>query len=322
MHELIVCHGRGHFQTKVSPGDISTFKNDPTVTLWFDLTRPSADELQVLRDEFKFHPLALEDATRGAQRPKVDSYGEYYFVVFYCIDMDAETQDICTAPVYLFIGHNYLVTIHNEPIKQIEETVHRWQAPDSPLEQDVGSLIYALLDAIVDDYFPVMDQVAERAEDLEQHIFEEFDEAALQQIFTLKKDLLQLRRVVAPERDVLNVMLRRDIPVFDQNDVTYLQDVYDHVIRTTDAIDTYRDLLSSALDSFLSVQSNRLNLVVKALTVTSIILMSAALVAGIYGMNFEYMPELHWRYGYPFALALMVAIAGGLLLFFRRIKWL
>lgn len=321
MQELIVCLGPGRFRTAVDPIEISELKDTPGTTLWLDLTSPTPHDMALLREEFGFHPLALEDATREQQRPKVDSYGKYYFVVFYCIDID-ESEKICTTPVYMFIGQNYLVTIHNEPIAQIQETVARWQAPNSPLEQDVGSLIYALLDAIVDDYFPVMDRIAERVDTLEDNIFEEFDQNALQSIFQLKKDLLQLRRVVAPQRDVMNVMLRRDIPVFDHNDVTYLQDVYDHVIRTTDAIDTYRDLLSSALDSFLSVQGNRLNQIVKALTIASIILMSAALVAGIYGMNFAYMPELQWRYGYAWALFLMFAIAGGLLLFFRRIKWL
>jgi magnesium transporter len=130
-----------------------------------------------------------------------------------------------------------------------------------------------------------------------------------------------MRRVVAPERDMLNVMLPRNIAVFDQKDVTYLQDVYDHAVRLSGVIDTYRALLASALDMFLSVQSNRLNQVVKALMVTSIILMSVTLVAGIYGMNFDYMPELHWRYGYAWALGLMVVIAG-LLTVFRRMKWL
>lgn len=322
MQELVVCSGRGKFLTEFGPEDISDLREDRSLTIWLDLTTPTETELRLLREEFGFHPLALEDAIRENQRPKVDSYDGYYFVVFYCIDMDEQTNDLCTTPINMFIGPNYLVTIHSEPITQIQETVKRWQAADSPLEQDVGSLVYALLDAIVDDYFPVMDQVAERVDEMEDTIFEQFDESALQQIFQLKKSLLQLRRVVAPERDVLNVMLRRTIPVFDSNDITYLQDVYDHIVRTTDAIDTYRDLLSSALDSFLSVQSNRLNLVVKALTVTSIVLMSVTLVAGIYGMNFDYMPELHWRYGYAWALGLMVVIAVGLIAFFRRIKWL
>lgn len=322
MQQLVVCHGRGRFETKVDPREISELRDTPGVTLWLDLTKPNAAELDLLREEFDFHPLALEDATRAHQRPKVDSYGSYYFVVFYCLDIIEQSDRICTTPLYLFIGHNYLVTIHAEPIAQIEETVRRWQAPESPLEQDVGSLIYALLDAIVDDYFPVMDQIADRVADMEVDIFEHFNEDALQTIFHLKKDLLQLRRVLSPERDVLNVMLRRDIRVFDANDVVYLQDVYDHIVRTTDAIDSYRELLSSALDSFLSVQSNRLNQIVKALTVASIVLMSVAVVAGIYGMNFDYMPELHWRYGYAWALGLMAAIAGGLILFFRRIRWL
>lgn len=322
MHQLVVCQSSGRFETQVSPDMISDIRSDPAATLWLDLIGPSAEDLALLRSEFAFHPLALEDATRQHQRPKVDSYGDHYFVVFYRIDLDQQTQHLLTTPIYLFIGMNYLVTVHAEPISQIQETLRRWQSPSSPLGQDVGSLVYALLDAIVDDYFPVIDQIADRADELEERIFEDFDESALQSIFQLKKDLLQLRRAVAPERDVLNIMLRRDIHVFDANDVTYLQDVYDHIVRTTDAIDTYRDLLSSALDSFLSMQSNRLNVTVKTLTVTSIILMSAALVAGIYGMNFDYMPELHWRYGYFFALGLMVAIAGGLIALFRRLKWL
>lgn len=322
MHELIVCHGPGRFETHVSPEAISELREHPELTLWFDLLRPGPAEIQLLRDEFGFHQLALEDATRAHQRPKVDSYGNYYFVVFYCLDMDDTTHELCTTPIYMFIGKNYVVTVHNEPVAQLQETLRRWQSPSSPLGQDVGSLVYALLDAIVDEYFPLMDQIADLAEELEDHIFDEFDDAALQQIFKLKKDLLQIRRVVAPERDVLNIMLRRDIAVFDQHDIVYLQDVYDHIVRTTDAIDNYRELLSSALDSFLSVQSNRLNQVVKVLTVTSIVLMSVTLVAGIYGMNFKYMPELEWRYGYAWALGLMVAIAVGTITLFRRLKWL
>jgi len=134
--------------------------------------------------------------------------------------------------------------------------------------------------------------------------------------------LLHLRRVVAPERDVLNRLLRRELPVFKPEDTVYLQDVYDHIVRVTDSIDTYRDLLSSALDSYLSVQSNNLNQIVKVLTIASIILMSNALVSGIYGMNFRFMPELEWKLGYPFALGLMVIISTALILYFRRRKWL
>jgi len=323
MRELTVCNTGGVFDTpREAVVDLEDIRHHPDKTLWLDLVTPNEEDIRVLREEFRFHPLAIEDVVRGHQRPKVDSYPDYYFVVFYIVGLAEPGGEIRTEPLYLFIGRNYLVTIHAEPIPQIRETLRRWRAPDAALGQDVGALVYALLDAIVDDYFPVMDDVADRVDDLEEHIFEKFDEGALTKIFNLKKELLQMRRVVAPERDVLNVMLRRDIRVFGNDDVTYLQDVYDHIVRVIDSLDTYRDLLSSALDSFLSMQSNRLNQVVKALTITSIILMSATLVAGVYGMNFEYMPELAWRYGYAWALGLMVAVSGSLILWFRHIKWL
>jgi len=222
----------------------------------------------------------------------------------------------------LFIGSNYLVSVHYGAIITIDETIKRWQSNTAEFGNDGGALLYALLDAIVDDYFPVIDALAEHVEVIEEQIFARFSEDALQEVFGLKRDLLGVRRVVAPERDVLNVLIRREVPIFERNTILYLQDIYDHIVRITDSIDTYRDLLSSALDAFLSVQSNRLNQIVKILTITSIVLMSDALIAGIYGMNFDFIPELHWTFGYPFALGLMVVISTGLILFFRRQKWL
>lgn len=321
MHELIVCKGPGTFLTKVDPAEISELRHEPGTTIWLDLSEPKEKDISALREEFGFHPLALEDAVREQQRPKVDAYGDYYFVVFYCIGYDDQSGRIENAAINMFIGPNYLVTIHNEPITQIEETLRRWQAPDSPLDQDVGALVWALLDAIVDDYFPVMDSVADKVEEIEEALLERYSDDSLQTIFQLKKDLLTVRRIVAPERDVLNVMLRRDIKVFDAKDVTYLQDVYDHIVRTVEVADSYRELMASAHDLFLSLQSNRLNQIVKILTIASISLMSMSLIAGIYGMNFDFMPELHWYYGYPLALILMVLVGAGLFMFFRRIKW-
>ncbi|MGC9041930.1 MAG: magnesium transporter CorA family protein, partial [Roseiflexus sp.] len=153
-------------------------------------------------------------------------------------------------------------------------------------------------------------------------IFDHFRPESLQEIFALKRELLLMRKIVASERDVLNVLIRREAPVYPRDMVAYFQDVYDHLIRMTDSIDTYRDLLSSALDAFLSLQSNQLNEVVKTLTIASIILMSAALIAGVYGMNFEFMPELSWPWGYPFALGLMAAISLLLIAIFKRRGWL
>lgn len=313
----VVCRMNGQFRTGVEPHEISEIIKDRAQFVWLDLLNPGEQESALLREEFGFHPLAIEDAIRHHERPKVEAFDHYYFMIFYELGYNQESQQLVSQPVNIFIGANYLVTVHQRSVKTIKETMQRWRKNDSLPGHAGGILLYHLLDTLVDDYFPVLDQLAERVETIEEQIFERFRQDALQEVFALKRDLLGIRRVVAPERDVLNVLIRREIPIFEPGTIQYLQDVYDHVIRITDSIDTYRDLLSSALDAFLSIQSNQLNQIVKVLTIASIILMSCALVAGIYGMNFQHMPELSWQYGYPFALGLMALISGGLLAFFR-----
>jgi magnesium transporter len=320
--QLVVCRADGQFRSTVNPEDISDIIKGKGQFVWLDMQAPQDADIALLRDEFKFHPLAIEDATRHHERPKVESYENYYFLVFYAISYDQKKNRLFSEPMNLFIGANYLVSVHQGEIKAIDETIKRWQKDEEGFGQDAGAILYALLDTITDDYFPVIDRLADQVEAIEEQIFARFSEDALQSVFGLKRDLLSVRRIVAPERDVLNVLIRREVPIFERNTILYLQDVYDHIVRITDSIDTYRDLLSSALDAFLSVQSNRLNQIVKVLTIASIVLMSDALIAGIYGMNFEFMPELHSAYGYPFALGLMLVISVGLVAFFRWRKWL
>ena len=185
-----------------------------------------------------------------------------------------------------------------------------------------GSCFYSLLDALVDEYFPVLDDIAERAEDLEEAIILAGQPILQAEILRIRRELLMIRRVAGPERDVMNVLVRRDPPLFGSKEIVYFQDVYDHLLRVTDSVDIYRDMLSSVLDANLSMVSYTLNVVVKRLTSSSIILMSISIVAGIYGMNFVFMPELDWRWGYPFALGLMVLIAAAEVAIFRRIDWL
>jgi magnesium transporter len=319
---LVVCRADGRFTSTVDPADISEILLQKEQFVWLDLQAPQEADIALLRDEFKFHALAIEDATRHHERPKVDSYDGYYFLVFYAISYDERRNRLSSEAINLFVGSNYLVSVHHDEISAIDETIKRWQKDAEQFGHDAGALLYALLDTITDEYFPVIDRLADRVEGIEEQIFERFSEDALQDVFSLKRDLLSIRRIVAPERDVLNILIRREVPIFDRNAILYLQDVYDHIVRITDSIDTYRDLLSSALDAFLSVQSNRLNQIVKVLTIASIVLMSDALVAGIYGMNFDYMPELHWVFGYPWALGLMLAIGITLVWFFRKRKWL
>jgi len=319
MHTLHVCH-TGTFRDVGDLSAISDYLADPKALVWLDLESPDEAEVALLQAEFGFHPLAIEDAVRDHERPKVDSYDGYYLLIFYAARYSDHDQ-IVLQSLNLFVGGNYLVSIRHGPIIEIDDTMTRWHVLNAPIGQSTTRLLHALLDAIVDNYFTLMDRVVDRVEELEDTIFGRFREDSIQDIFRLKKDLLLLRRAVAPERDVLNVLLRQEMAIFQGPEIAYIQDVYDHLVRVTDSIDTYRDLLSSALDSYLSLQSNQLNQLVKALTLASIILMSCALVSGIYGMNFAHMPELAWPLGYPFAISLMLLIGIGLSLFFKSRKW-
>jgi magnesium transporter len=325
---LLICRSDGHFDTNLELSDISEVIKHKNIFIWLDIQDPGAEDVDLLRQEFRFHPLAIEDALRAHERPKIESHEGYYFLVFYALHYNDKHNRLHAHAMSLFVGANYLVSVHKGEIPAIGQTIKRWQANEERFNNDAGTLLYDLLDTIVDDYFPVIDQLAERVEGIEEQIFERFREEALQDVFGLKRDLLHVRRIVAPERDVLNILIRREVPIFDRSTILYLQDVYDHIVRITDSIDTYRDLLSSALDAFLSVQSNRLNQIVKVLTIASIVLMTNALIAGIYGMNFDpdysplNMPELRWYFGYPFSLGLMALVTIALVLFFRWRKWL
>ena len=325
MRTLIVAED-GRVTRDAPTGTIRELLARPEVVVWLDIQSPDLDDARLLEDEFDFHPLAVEDAIRAHERPKVEAHGHYYFIVFYAADFGTTADAIDLQGLHLFVGSNFLITVHATPISEVTDTMNRCLAGGpsgaGPLTHQVGALVYALLDAVVDEYFPLMDQVADRIEDLEDTIFIQFDERSIQTIFSLKKDLLRLRHVVSPQRDVMNRLLRLELPVFRQDDLPYLQDIYDHIVRVTDTVDTYRDLLSSALDSYLSLQSNRLNEIMKVLTIASIVLMSAALVTGFYGMNFRFMPELDWPLGEAYVLGLMALIGAGLVVYFRRRKWL
>jgi magnesium transporter len=301
--------------------DLSELITHEHTTIWVDVVDPTAEEIARIGEEFGFHPLALEDVSRGGQRPKVDQYDGYQFIVFYGLTMEPER---CRShEVDVFLGKHYMVTFHDSLLPVITETAERWRSHAKAMgTQGVGFLLYSLLDSLVDGYFPVLDDIAERADSLEEIIIVQGQPGLQKEILQLRRDLLMIRRVAGPERDVMNVLVRRDPPLFGRKEIVYFQDVYDHLLRVTDSVDIYRDMLSSVLDANLSMVSFTLNVVVKRLTSFSIILMSISIVAGIYGMNFVVMPELDWRLGYPFALGLMIVIAGIEVGIFRRIGWL
>ena len=294
--------------------------DQPDLVLWVDVSGPSDADFQRLRAEFGFHPLAIEDCRNRHQRPKVDEYAGYYFIVLYECAMRESHVELLELDI--FLGKNYLVTVHDGPIEAFATAERLWQASTDLAERGSGLLAYLLIDTIVDAYFPILDDLSEGMNEIEERIFEGSDTGAVQEIFRMKKDLLLLRRVVAPLRDVFNTLLRREQPVYSRETTVYFQDVYDHLIRIADSIDNQRDMLSSAMDAYLSVSNQRTNLVMKRLTATATILMSVTLIASVFGMNFLHMPELHWRYGYVGALTTMLGVGTALYAYFKVNRWL
>lgn len=302
--------------------DISDYCLSEQNVVWADVSDPTGKDFDELAEEFNFHPLSIEDCRNAHQRPKVEEYPGYYFIVLYESELVGPDDDLELRELNIFLGPNYLVTVHSRPIRAIETAKRLWGEWTDRAGQGAGLLAYLLIDAIVDDYLPLLDVLSDRMDDLEDNIFGDFQPEAIQDIFRIKKQLLYLRRSITPLRDVFNTMLRREQPIFPRETSVYFQDVFDHIIRVADTIDNLRDMLGSTMDAYLSVSGNRMNQVMKRLTSISTILMSVTLVAGIYGMNFSFMPELTWRYGYVFALGSMIAIGLAIYFYLRKIKWL
>lgn len=309
--------GRGGGFQPADPGALHPSDGDGL--RWLDVVTPTPAELAQLGACFKLHPLALEDVQKGNQRPKVDVYDGYLLVVLYALDPLGSNR---SWEVAIVVREDVVITVREADVPAFATAVQRFlEHCNDRSDTNAAMLLYTIADSLVDDYFPCLDAVAEEIDQLEEGMLDGPGQDDLRSIFQLRQKLLNMRRIVAPTRDVFNALTRRELPVFGEGSLYYFQDVYDHVIRITDAIDADRDMLASALDVHLSVAANRMNQTVRTLTAASIVLMSLALVAGIYGMNFERIPELEWRYGYAFALGTMVLIGGSLALLFKRLQW-
>jgi magnesium transporter len=291
--------------------------------IWLDIATPTAEDLDLLRDEFSVHPLALEDLEKRRQRAKIDTYADQQIVVSYEI-LPARSKESAfdLGELHVFAGPGYLVSVRWKDSPAIDNVSKRFRDRPDSVARTPGTLLYTILDAVVDGYFPLLDKLTDKIEELEERILAGGRATVtLRTVLALKRQLLELRRTISPERDVANALLRRDLPLVDDLSAPYFQDLYDHLIRVLDQLDLQRDLLASALEANLSVTSNNLNAIMKRLPAFTVILMVPTLIAGIYGMNFHFMPELSWSVGYPFALGLMLIAMVGAAIFFKRKDW-
>jgi magnesium transporter len=302
---------------------IDSLRKKPDHVIWLDIASPTAHDLDLLRDEFSVHPLALEDLRKRRQRPKLDTYAEQQIIVTYeVLEPSEPDKHFELGEIHLFAGPGYLVSVRWHGSPAIEEVDRRFRERPDGVARTPGSLVYAILDAALDGFFPLLDRLTDKIEDLEEVILAGANSnETLRVILALKRKLLELRRNLSPQRDVANALLRRDLPLVDDLSAPYFQDLYDHTIRVLDQLDLQRDLLASALEANLSVTSNNLNAVMKRLTAFTVVLMVPTLIAGIYGMNFHFMPELSWPLGYPLVLGGMLLTMAGAAIFFRARDW-
>ena len=292
-------------------------------SIWVDVENPTDEEVRDLADVCGFHPLTVEDALTPVQPPKVEEFGSYLFVLFRGLRPTEEGLELEGYKLAAFLGPSFLVTVHRRAVPACREVSRLVLERDLPMESQMDRVLHALVDRMMDEILPILDRLEERVEELEESVFSgEPAKEVLQELLGLKRQLLTIRRLVGPQREMLGRLARRDLPFIDERTSHYFRDVYDHVVRMEEATVMLTDLASGALEAQLSVSSNRLNEIVKVLTIFSAIWMPLTFLAGVYGMNFEVLPELRLRWFYPALWGGWIAIAAGMLAVFRWRRWI
>ena len=306
-----------------------SFKRKPTVT-WINVDGlHEVEVIEKLGNCFDIHPLVLEDILNTDQRPKMEDFEKYIFYVLKMLYINDKTHEIHSEQISFILGKNFVISFQEsigDVFDAIRERIRKGKGRIRKRSADY--LVYALFDAIVDNYFIILEKIGEKIENMEEDVVSKPDPELLQDIYNLKREMVYLRKSVWPLREVINNLLREDSKLIRETTHVYLRDLYDHTIQVIDTIETYRDMVSGMLDIYMSSVSNKMNEVMKVLTIFAAIFIPLTFVAGIYGMNFNpdispfNMPELNWFWGYPMALISMLLIGILLVIYFKRKRWL
>ena len=314
----------GHWEEPVLDR-LATLRTDKNVVVWLDLFDPTEAEAAVLSEVFEFHPLAIEDALQDYGHPKIESFDEYLFCIFHGVDLARfkvdEVLNVATLELDVFLGDRYLVTHHTTPMRSVER-LHEAVCKEAKRPWTSVRLLHHLLDELVDIFLPIMDKVGQHIERLEDSVIHDPTPRVLEHILAAKMGMLKLRRITNHQRSILETLARGHLELMPVESIAFFRDVYDHFVHVADLAESYRDAVQGTMDAYLSVTSNRLNEVMKVLTMMSTVMLPLTFIAGIYGMNFDHMPELRWKLGYPLALGVMALTAGALFWYFKRKRWL
>ena len=304
-------------------GRLPAYLGEKDTFAWVDVEKGTQKDMAFLEKTFSFHPLAIEDCMTEIQRPKVDRYEKYLFIVLHAAILGPHKDKATSLELDMFVGENYVVTVHLKSIPSVTGTWDRCIKNMGIMSRGSAYLAYFLADALVDNYFPILEKIDKEIEKAEEKVFKGGDSVTLSKLFALKENVFILRRILGPQRETMNFISRGGYePIIPSELSIYFRDVSDLLARIIDNLDTYRDMLTSALDGYMSAASNNLNQIMKVLTVIATIMMPLTVITGIYGMNFKFMPEIRCRYGYYAVLMVMLLISIGMLLFFKKKRWL
>jgi magnesium transporter len=297
---------------------------DEQAIVWVNMDQPTKVDEDVLLNVFQFHPLTVEDCRENRHYPKVEEFPDYLYLIVHGVRADTSPDHFNTIELDAFLGHNYVITYHHDEFRSIENVKQLIRTSPIACQRGAAFLLHQILDQIVDYYSPVLDDFDERIDQLEANIFtlKTPNNSILEEIMDLKRGVLRLRRISAKQREVMLRMSRGEFHLIDAQMLPFYRDVHDHIVRVTDLAENYRDLISGTLEAYLSVVSNRMNEIMKVLTIFSAIMLPLTFIAGVYGMNFDNMPELHSRFGYYTVWGIMIVVAVGMLSLFWKAGWL
>ena len=314
-----VIHDRGSEELHLNRANVEQLLAGHSF-FWLDVDQPDADDFQILSEVFKFHPLAIEDSEKFGQRAKIDDYDDFVFIVIY----GAVPDDDRLVEVHCFYSEKFLVTVHRDEAPAFTEVRRRYVKRQKPID-DPGQLLYRIIDGLVDSFFPILADFDDRIDELENQTFLHAGDEELQEIFRMKRLLVGMRKAITPQRDMFASLMGgvADLPGLTDEDERYFRDIYDHLIRISDLIDTYRDLLTSSMDVYLSTVSNRLNSVMKQLTIMATIFLPLSFITGFFGQNFGWMVGHIKSPGIFFGLGvgLEVVTVAALFTLFKKRGW-
>jgi len=324
-------YDKHHFEEKQIENikDCFSYRDTDTIT-WINIDGVhDPSQIEQIGTHFKIHPLVLEDIMNTGQRPKMETFDDYLYLVLKMLYQDEQTKEIQAEQVSIILTKNVVISFQEKPgdiFNNIRQRIRNGKGRVRKMGSDY--LSYSLIDAIIDHYFVIMESFGENIEDTEEILIEKPTPETLQHIHHLKADMIFLRKSVWPLRELVNGVLREETPLITDPSIIYYKDVYDHTIQVMDTIESYRDMISGMLDIYMSSVSNKMNEVMKVLTIFASIFIPLTFIAGIYGMNFNpnvspfNMPELNWAFGYPFVLIIMIMMASIMLFYFKRKNWL